>query len=153
MAFFDMFTRSGWLSGSITVMHLPPHLFYSVSIELFRVRDESSPLPSGGHPSVEECFDSTPIKSFTEPDDKPLRFRERRPAGFYHLRVSLIVVMDRSGRKYAQVERFFPLPRPCHCQARVEAPGDVSITWSDVPLESLNYYCTFRPGEEPTIDT
>jgi hypothetical protein len=149
MGIFDIFRRKGVVSGEVSLINLPSHKMYSVSVTFFPVASASSMPPFDADPPVDEWRDTVSVKEAEESDDKPLWFTAQRPLGHYYLGVSVIAYMERGGRLFAQVERFFPMKRPCHVQARVEANVALGATWPDVPFESLSHYGTMYPKKSP----
>src|SRR5882672_7231312 len=134
MAILDIFRKKGWVTGMVVVRGLPPHKMYSVSVTFFLVGSASTPPPFGGDPPADQYIDDESIKEANEPDDKPLRFRIQRPAGFYYLAVGVIAYLERDGKMFAQVERFFPMTSPCQIRPGVEQPVELAVTWPDIPF-------------------
>jgi hypothetical protein len=145
MAIFDRFKQKGIVAGQVVVRGLPPHKMYSASITFFKVYDASSHRPFGGNPPVEKWMDTESVKEAEEPDDKPLRFRVERASGFYYLGVSFIVFLERGGKMFAQVERFFPMTQPCHIHPDAEQNVQLEVTWPDIPFDELHSYGTIHP--------
>jgi hypothetical protein len=146
MAILDIFRKKGWVTGTVAVHGLPPHKAYSLSVTFFPVGSASAPPPFGGDPSADQYPDNDEsVKGADEPDDKPLRFRAQRSAGFYYLAVGVIAYMERDGKMCAQVERFFPMTRPCQIQRDVEQQVELIVTWPDIPFDELHSYGTFHP--------
>ena len=145
MGIFDMFKKKGPLTGNITVRGLPSHKMYSASVTLFPVDSASSPPPFDGDPPVDKWTDTESVKEADEPDDKPLRFQLQRVSGSYYLGVGVTVYLERKGRMLAQVERFFPMSRPCQIQPGVEQDVELIVVWPDIPLDELQSYGTIQP--------
>src|SRR5258707_2847600 len=120
MGILDMFRRKGSVAGMVVLRGLPPHRMYSVSVTLFKVASAAAPPPFGGNPPTDQYRDVASVKEADEPDDKPLRFQVHRSAGFYYLAVGVIAYLERDGKMFAQVERFFPMTHPCQIQAEAE---------------------------------
>lgn len=147
MAIFDMFKKNGALSGEVVLRGLPPHKMYSVSVTFFRVASASSPPPFNGDPPVDAYIDTESLKEADEADGKHLRFRVQRSAGFYYLAISVIAYFERGGKMFAQVERFFPMDRPCQIQQGDSQPIELSVSWPDIPFEKLGRYGTVYPSQ------
>jgi hypothetical protein len=145
MGIFDIFSRKGAVAGGVSLIGLPPHKMYSVSVTFFPVASASSEPPFAADPPVAEWRDTESVKEAEEPDDKPLRFKCQRPAGHYYLGVGVIAYMERGGKLFAQVERFFPMKQPHHIQPGLEGNITLSATWPVVPFESLSHYGTVHP--------
>ena len=101
---------------------------------------------------MDKYIDTESVKEAEEPDDKPLRFSVERTVGFYYLAVSVIAYLERSGKMFAQVERFFPMTRPCQIRPGVEQPVELAVTWPDIPFDELGSYGTFYPNNRRTRD-
>ena len=140
-----MFNRKGALAGEVTLRGLPPHKAYSVSIAFFPVPSDSSPPPFGGEPPAEKYTDEASIKGAEDPEDKPLRFQLQRTAGFYYLDVGVIAFLERDGKMYAQVERFFPMTSPIRIEAGATRQIHLSVDWPDIPFDELGAYGTISP--------
>jgi hypothetical protein len=145
MAIFDIFKRKGTVAGEVLLHGLPPHKMYSVSVTFFPVSSASSPPPFDADPPVDRWTDTASIKKAEESDDKPLHFSFQRAAGHYYLGVGIIAYLERGGRMFAQVERFFPMTHSCHIQSRVEQQVELAVVWPDIPLEELHTYGTMYP--------
>ena|ERR1019366_233477 len=137
--------RKGTLAGEILLHGLPPHEKYCVMLGFFPVALASSAPPFDINPRANQWLDTATVKEPEEPDDKPLRFRFQRASGYYYLRVSVIAFLRRDGKMYAQVERFFPMTRPCEIRAGVEQQVQLPIWWPDIPFDELGSYGTFHP--------
>jgi len=145
MGILDVFSRKGVVAGEVSLTGLPRHKMYSVSVTFFPVASASSGPPFAGDPPVDEWRDTKPVKEAEEPDDKLLRFKIRRPAGHYYLGLSVIAYIERAGKLFAQVERFFPMTQPCQVRPGMEGNITLSASWPDVPFESLSHYGTVYP--------
>ena len=141
------FKKNGSIAGLVVVYGLPPHKLYSVSVTFFPVASASTPPPFAGDPPVDQYIDEESVKEAEEPDDKSLQFRFQRPEGFYYLAVGIIAFLERNGKMFAQVERFFPMTRPCQIQSGVEAHADLIVTWPDIPFDELHSYGTIYPNK------
>ena len=147
MAFLDIFRKKGSLAGEVTISGLPPHKAYSVSLTFFQVSSEHSPPPFQGDPPTDKRTDTESVKEAEEPDDKALRFRIQRTSGFYYLGVGVIAYLERSGKMFAQVERFFPMARPCEIRTGDNQQLNLHVTWPDIPFDELNTYGTIHPNK------
>lgn len=145
MAIFDIFKRKGTLNGEVLLKGLPSHEKYRVTITFFPVASASSPAPFDGDPPADAWVDTMTVKDTEEPDDKPLRFSFEHAAGYYYLDVGVIAFLRRDGKMFAQVERFFPMARPCEIPAGVEQQIQLLISWPDIPFEELGSYGTIHP--------
>ena len=145
MAILDIFKKKATLTGDVVLRGLPAHKMYSVSVTFFQVASVSSPPPFHGDPPVDKYIDTESVKEAEEHDDKPLRFCVERTVGFYYLAVSDIAYLERSGKMFAQVERFFPMTRPCQIQAGVEQRVELVVVWPDIPFDELHTYGTVHP--------
>lgn len=145
MAIFDIFKRKGTLKGEVVLRGLPPHKMYSASVTFFPVASAAAPPPFAGDPPPERWTDDASVKEADEPDDKPLHFSFQRAAGFYFLGVGVIAYLERDGRMFAQVERFFPMTRPCEIRADSEQQIELAVSWPDIPFEELQTYGTVHP--------
>jgi hypothetical protein len=145
VAIFDIFKKKGTLTGEVLLRGLPPHKMYSVAVTFFPVASASSPPPFDGDPPTDKWTDTASVKEAEEPDDKSLRFRFERVAGFYYLGVGVIAFLERGGKMFAQVERFFPMARPCQIQAGVEQQIQLAVAWPDIPFHELHSYGTVHP--------
>ena len=145
MAIFDIFKQKGTLTGEVVLRGLPPHKMYSVSVTFFRVDSASSLAPFGGDPPAERWTDTVSVKEAKEPDDKPLRFSSARAAGCYYLGVGVIAFLERQGKMFAQVERFFPMTCPCEIPAGGEQQIQLAVSWPDIPFDELGSYGTIHP--------
>jgi hypothetical protein len=148
MAIFDIFKKKGSVAGLVVVRGLPPHKAYSVSVTFFQVPSASTPPPFAGDPPVDKYVDDESVKEESEPDDKPLRFRFQRTAGFYYLAVGVIAYLERNGKMFAQVERFFPMTRPCQIQSGLEQQVKLVVSWPEIPFDKLNTYGTVHPSKK-----
>jgi hypothetical protein len=146
MAIFDIFKKQGTLTGDVVLRGLPPHKMYSVSVSLFQVVSASSQPPFNGDPPADTYTDTESVKEADEPDDKPLHFRIQRTVGFYYLAVGVIAYLERDGKLFAQVERFFPMTRPCQIQPEEEQPIELSVAWPEIAFEDLASYGTVHPS-------
>ena len=120
---------------------------YSATVTFFPVASASSPPPFAGDPPTDKWTDTASIKEAEEPDDKPLRFSFQRAIGHYYLGVGVIAFLDRGGKIFAQVERFFPMTRPCEIQAGVEHQVQLSASWPDIPFDELQTYGAVHPNQ------
>jgi hypothetical protein len=145
MAIFDIFKKKGTLSGEIVLHGLPPHKMYSVTVTFFSVSSAASPMPFDGYPPTDRWIDTGSVKGAEEPDDTPLRFSFQRTAGHYYLGVSAIAFLERDGKMFAQVERFFPMTRPCEIHAGSEQKIQLTASWPDIPFDELHSYGTVHP--------
>jgi len=145
MAIFDIFKRKGTVAGEVLLRGLPPHKMYSVTVTFFRVSSASSPPPFDADPPADNWTDTAPVKETDEPDDKPLHFAFQRATGHYYLGVGIIAFLERGGKMFAQVERFFPMTRSFEVQAGVEQQVQLAVTWPDIPLDELHTYGTVHP--------
>lgn len=145
MAIFDMFKKKGALTGEVVLRGLPPHKMYSVTLAFFPVASDASPPPFGGDPPTDRWTDTASVKEAEEPDNKPLRFCFERASGNYYLGVSVIAFLERGGKMFAQVERFFPMTRPCQIKAGVEQQVQLAVAWPDIPFDELPSYGTVHP--------
>ena len=145
MAIFDIFKRKGTLKGEVLLHGLPPHKMYSVTVTFFPVASAASPPPFAGDPPTESWTDGASVKEATEPDDKPLHFSFERAAGFYYLGVGVIAYMERDGKLFAQVERFFPMSQPCEIRAGGTQQVQLPVSWPDIPFDELHAYGTVHP--------
>jgi hypothetical protein len=135
------------VAGEVSLPGLPPHKMYSVSVTFFPVSSASSAPPFDADPPVDEWRDTEPVKEAKEPDDKPLRFTCQRPGGHYYLGVGVIAYLERGGKMFAQVERFFPMNQPCHVRPGFEERVALTAAWPDTPFESLSHYGTVYPDK------
>ena len=147
MAIFDIFKKKGWVAGNVVVRGLPPHKMYSVSATFFQVASLSSPPPFAGDPPPDQYIDDESVKEANEPDNKPLHFRVQRTAGFYYLAVGVIAYLERNGKVFAQVERFFPMTRACQIQPGVDLQIELAVSWPDIPFDELQSYGTVHPNK------
>ena len=145
MAILGIFRNKGWIDGTVVVHGLPPHKMYSIGVTFFPVSSSSAPPPFGGNPPTNQYTDYETVKEADEPDDKPLRFRVQRPVGYYYLEVGVIAYLERDGKMYAQVERFFPMTRPCQIQQASDQRVELTVAWPDIPFEELHSYGTVYP--------
>jgi len=90
-------------------------------------------------------MDTGSVKEAEEPDDKQLRFSFQRPTSHYYLGVSVIAFLERDGKMFAQVERFFPMTRPCEIRAGGEQQIQLAVSWPDIPFDELHTYGTVHP--------
>jgi hypothetical protein len=120
---------------------------YSVSLSFFRVASASSQPPFNGDPPADAYIDAESVKEAEEHDEKPLRFRVERPAGFYYLAIGVIAYFEREGKLFAQVERFFPMTRPHQIQQKDTGPVELFISWPDIPFDELGSYGTVYPSK------
>ncbi len=152
MAIFDIFKRKGTLTGEVLLRGLPPHKMYSVTVTFFSVTSASSPRPFAGDPPTDEWTDTASVKEAGEPDDKPLRFCFQRAVGHYYLGVGVIAFLERGGKMFAQVERFFPMTRPCKIQSGGEQQVELTVSWPDIPFDELHTYGTVLPTKSEASD-
>ncbi|MGC3957593.1 MAG: hypothetical protein QM813_06420 [Verrucomicrobiota bacterium] len=145
MAIFDIFKKKGTLAGEVRLRGLPPHKMYSVTVTFFPVGSASSLPPFDGDPPTDKWTDTASVKEAEEPDDKPLRFRCERVTGYYYLGVGVIAFLERDGKMFAQVERFFPMSQPCEIRAGGEQQVQLAVSWPDIPLDELHTYGTVHP--------
>jgi hypothetical protein len=145
MAIFDIFKKKGTLTGEIVLRGLPPHKMYSVTVTFFRVASPESPAPFVGDPPADRWTDTGSVKEAEEPDDKRLRFSFQRSAGHYYLGVGVIAFLEREGKMFAQVERFFPMTRPCEIRPGREQQIQLAVSWPDIPFDELHSYGTIQP--------
>jgi len=118
---------------------------YSVTVTFFPVGSSSSPPPFDGDPPANKWTDTASVKEAEEADDKPLGFCFQRSSGFYYLGVGVIAFLERDGKMFAQVERFFPMARPCQIQPGVEQRIELAVAWPDIPFDQLHTYGTVHP--------
>jgi hypothetical protein len=142
---FDILKKKGVLAGEVLLLGLPPHKMYSVTVTFFSVGSASSPPPFYGDPPTDTWTDTTSVKEAEEPDDKPLRFRCERLAGYYFLGVSVIAFLERDGKMFAQVERFFPMSQPCEIRPGGERHVQLPVSWPVTPFDELHTYGTVHP--------
>ena len=147
MELFDIFKKKGTIAGEIVLRGLPSHKMYSVTITFFSVGSASSQPPFNGDPPPNKWRDTAPVKEAEEPDDKPLGFCFQRASGHYYLGIGVIAFLERDGKMFAQVERFFPMTRPCEIQAGIEQQIQLAVAWPDIPLNELNAYGIIHPAE------
>lgn len=147
MAIFNIFKKKGTVTGEILLHGLPPHKMYSVSVTLFPVNSASSQPPFEAAPPTDKWTDTEPVKEAEESDDKPLHFSFQRAVGHYYLGVSVIAFLERNGKMFAQVERFFPMSRPCEIQTGREQQVQLAVSWPDIPFEELHSYGTVHPKQ------
>jgi hypothetical protein len=145
MAKFGIFKRKGTLSGEIVLRGLPPHKMYSVTVTFFPVASTSAPPPFSGDPPPDQWKDTAPVKQAEEPDDKPLNFSLQRAVGHYYVGVGVIAFLVRDGKLFAQVERFFPMARPCELRAGTEQRVQLAVSWPDIPFDELHTYGAVQP--------
>jgi hypothetical protein len=145
MAIFDIFKKKGTLTGEVVLRGLPPHKMYSVTVTFFPVSSALSPAPFDGDPPTDRWTDTGSVKEAEEPDDKPLRFSFQRTTGHYYLGVGVIAFLAREGKMFAQVERFFPMTRPCEILAGSEQQIQLVVSWPDIPFDELHTYGTVQP--------
>lgn len=148
MGVFDIFKTKGFLAGNVTIRDLPPHKMYSVSVTFFPVSSSSSPRPFNGDPPPNKWTDTEVVKEANEPEDKPLRFRLERVSGFYYVGVGVIAYLEQRGKMMAQVERFFPMSRPCQIQSGAEPHLELEVVWPNIPLDELPTYGTVYPRKK-----
>ena len=149
MGIFGFLNRKGTLTGDIVLRGLPQHLMSDVSVGFFRVSSASTPALSNDDTTPDSWPDVASIRESSDPKDKPLSFCLERPPGFYYLAISAILYMRRDGKMFAQVERFFPMTQPCEIKAGATQEIRLEARWPDIPLEDLNSYGVFRPGQPP----
>jgi hypothetical protein len=118
---------------------------YSVTVTFFPVASASSPPPFDGDPPTSAWTDTDSVKEAEEPDEKPLRFSFQRTAGHYYLGVGVIAYLERGGKMFAQVERFFPMTQSCEIRPGGEQQIELSVSWPDIPFDELHHYGTLRP--------
>jgi len=147
MAIFDIFKKKGAIAGEIVLRGLPPHKSYSASVTFFPVASATSPAPFNGDPPVHAWTNTESVKEESEPDDKPLHFRFQRASGFYFLGVGVIAYLERGGKMFAQVERFFPMIRPSRVQAGIEERVELMVNWSEIPFDELQTYGAIHPNK------
>jgi hypothetical protein len=147
MAIFDIFKKKGILTGDVLLYGLPPHKMYRVTLTFFPVGSASSPPPFDGNPPADKWTDTASVKETEEPDDKPLRFRCERTAGYYYLGVGVIAFLERGGKMFAQVERFFPMTQPCEIQGGREQQIQLKVSWPDIPFDEMGTYGTIHPSK------
>jgi hypothetical protein len=145
MTILGTFRKKGWIDGTVVVHGLPPHKMYCVSVTFFPVSSSSAPPPFGGNPPANQYVDDESVKEADEPDDKLLRFRVQRPVGYYYLAVGVIAYLERDGKMFAQVERFFPMTRPCQIQLASDQLVELTVAWPDIPFEELPSYGIVYP--------
>jgi hypothetical protein len=145
MAIFNIFKKKGTLTGEVLLRGLPPHKMYSVTVTFFPVSSAASPPPFDADPPADRWTDTVSVRETEEPDDKPLRFSFQRATGHYYLGVGVIAFLERGGKMFAQVERFFPMTRPCQIQAGVEQQVQLAVAWPDIPFDALRTYGTVHP--------
>ena len=145
MAIFDFFKKKGTLSGEVVLSGLPPHKMYSVTVTFFPVASAASSTPFDGDPPPDKWTDTSPVKEAEEPDDKQLRFSFQRTAGYYYLGVGVIAYLERGGKMFAQVERFFPMTQPCEIRAGGKHQIQLAVSWPDIPFDELPTYGTIHP--------
>ncbi len=145
MAIFDIFKKKGTLTGEVVLRGLPPHRMYSVTVTFFPVSSAASLAPFDGDPPTDKWTDTGSVKEAEEPADKPLRFSFQRTAGHYYLGVSVIAFLERHGKMFAQVERFFPMTRSCEIRAGAEQQIQLAVSWPDIPFDELHTYGTVHP--------
>ena len=148
MSFLNLFRKKGTLIGQIVLRGLPPHKMYSTSMTFFRVSSATSPPPFDGDPPANEWTTADSVKEADEPDDKPLRFCLQKGAGFYYIGIGVIAYMERGGKMFAQVERFFPMVTPCQIQPGIEQQFELSVSWPDIPFDELPSYGTIYPSKK-----
>jgi len=153
MAILDIFKRKGTIAGEVLVHGLPPHKRYCVNVTFFSVSSASSPPPFDADPPADKWIDTESVKEVEESDDKPLRFSFQRAGGYYYLGVGVIAFLERGGDMFAQVERFFPMSRPCQIQPGGEQQIRLAITWPDIPFGQLHTYGTvYQRREVPPVE-
>ncbi len=145
MTVWNIFRRKGFLTGTVAIHGLPTHKAYSASIALFPVGHIGSAPPWTDKPTLDQYTDEVQIKDASAPEEQPLRFRLRRPAGFYYCDIGVIVYIDRRGKSYAQVERFFSMTSPCCILPVVEQRLDFTVNWPAMPVEELHEYGIVHP--------
>lgn len=146
MTILNIFRRKGTIAGEILLHGLPSHKMYCLSVTFFPVSSDASPPPFDADPPVDSWIDTEWVKEVEEPDDKPLRFSFQRAAGYYYLGVGVIIFLERDGQRFAQVERFFPMSRPCQIQSGVQKQLQLAVTWPDIPFDQLHTYGTVYPA-------
>jgi len=152
MSNLNIYERKGALAGAVTLRGLPMCKAYSVSVALFPVPSDSSPPPFGGEPPAEKYTDEVTIKGAEEAEDKPLRFQLERTSGFYYLDVGVIAYIERDGKMYAQVERFFPMASPIRIEAGATRQVHLAVDWPDIPFDELGVYGTIYPQDKTNND-
>ena len=145
MALLDVFRPKGILTGELLLVGMPDCKMLSATIHFFSARTGSDPLPYDGNLPPSAYHDEFSVREAEDPSDKPLRFRVRKAAGFYHIDVGVIAYREVNGRMFAQVEHFFPLERPCEINAGKEKTVVLQVRWPDVPLAELHHYGTMSP--------
>ncbi len=145
MAILDIFKRKGTFAGEVVLRGLPPHKMYSVTVTFFPVASASSPPPFNGDPPADKWTATVAVKEAEDPDGKPLRFCFQRTPGYYYVGVGVIAFLERGGKMFAQVERFFPMTRPSEIQAGVEQHVQLAVAWPDIPFDDLHTYGTVHP--------
>lgn len=137
MAPLDIFRRKGLLTGRVVVRGLPSLKMYSVSLAFFPVSNAASAPPFDGDPAADHYTDEAEVKEVEENREMPLSFRFEHPAGYYYLGVGVIAYFEREGRMFAQVERFFPMTRPCEIRSSAESQVTFALDWPKIPFEEL----------------
>jgi hypothetical protein len=142
----DIFGKEkGRIAGQIVLRGLPVLKMYSVSVTFFKVGSATSPAPFDGDPPTEEWTDTESVKEAEDPDTKPLRFHAERACGFYYLGIGVVAYLERGGKMFAQVERFFPMTQTFEIQLKAEQQLELAIAWPDVPFDELHQYGTIHP--------
>ncbi len=145
MAILDIFRKKGALAGVVVLHGLPPRKMYSVSVTLFRVAEATSPPPFDGDPPANKWSDTERVKEADDPDDKRLCFCLNRTSGFYYLGIGVIAYLERNGQMFAQVERLFPLTKPCQIRPSIQEQIESAVTWPDIPFDELHTYGKVHP--------
>jgi hypothetical protein len=148
MAIFDVFKRKGTINGEIVLHGLPAHKMFNVTVTFFSVDTNSTPPPFNGDPPVESWTDTSSVKETEDPDDKPLRFSVRHVTGHYYIGVSVIAFIERDGKMFAQVERFFPMTQACEITAGARREIQLVVNWPDIPFDLLGSYGTIHPSKK-----
>lgn len=145
MNIFANSSLKGRLTGEVVLRGLPAHKMYCVTVAFFPVTSASSPAPFDGDTPTNKWTDTANVKETEEPDNKPLCFSFERAVGFYYLGVKVIAFIERNGKMFAQVERFFPMTHPCEIPAKDEQQIQLAVSWPDIPFDELHNYGTVHP--------
>lgn len=142
MGLLDFVRPEGWLSGHVTIHGIPTNFGIVVNLLVRRGKRIEETAPSNA-----QLYEVICVKEREHPDAWPLHFAIARPRGIYHVGLSCIVFQDRGGKLYAQVERFFPIPKPQPTGAREADAIRMSAQWPKTPVEQLGSYGTVCPRE------
>ncbi len=144
----------GRLSGRVSITGLPPRRGLIITLNFYKVNGPDAPAPYGGDPPPDVSMDSQKIIEQVDLDQEcpetlfEQEFDLSHHMGHFYVELSAILIRNRKGSVFAQVERFFFSRRPL--EIAVEPVGDVTfpVAWPATPLEDLHEYGTIRRDDE-----